>query len=77
MYIHVATGLPLTNTSYSHSVTLLRDTFGQPHKLISTYMKPLIKLPSPFNSLPSLQTFYDAVEAHTLSLALLGKPIDE
>ena len=75
--LRVIAGLPLTSTSYSHSVTLLQNRYGQPHKLISIHMKALIELPSPSNSLTSLQTFYDAVEAHTRSLASLGKPIDE
>ena len=75
--LRVIAGLPLTNTSYNHSVTLLNDRYGQPHKLISAHMKALIELPGPSNSLASLQTFYDAVEAHTRSLTSLGKPIDE
>ena len=75
--LRVIAGLPLTNTSYSHSVSLLRDRYGQPHKLISAHMKALIELPGPSNSLNSLQTFYDAVEAHTRSLASLEKPVDE
>ena len=75
--LRVVAGLPLTNTSYAHSVTLLRDRYGQPHKLISAHMKALIELPGPSNTLASLQWFYDAIEAHTRSLASLGKPIDE
>ena len=53
----VITGLPLTNTSYGHSVTLLQDRYGQPHKLINAHMKALIKLPSPSSTLVSLQLF--------------------
>ena len=75
--IRVITGLLLTNTSYGHLVTLLQDRYGQPHKLIKAHMKALIELPSTSSTLVSLQLFYDAVEPHTRSLALLGKPIDE
>ena len=75
--LRVIAGLPLTNASYTHSLTLLRERYGQPHKLISAHMKALIELPSPSNTFSSLQGFYDAIEAHTRSLASLGKPIDE
>ena len=40
-------------------------------------MKVLIDLSGPTNSLTSLQLFYDAIEAHTRSLASLGKPTSE
>ena len=75
--LRVIAGLPLTNASYTHSLTLLCERYGQPHKLISAHMKALIELPGPSNTLSSLQGFYDAIEAHTRSLASLGKPIDE
>ena len=75
--LRVIAGLQLTNASYTHSLTLLRERYGQPHKLISAQMKALIELPGPSNTLSSLQGFYDAIEAHTRSLASLGKPIDQ
>ena len=40
----VIAGLPLTNATYSHSVTLLQDRYGHPYKLISAHMKALIEL---------------------------------
>ena len=64
--LRVITGLPLTNTSYGHSVTLLQDRYGQPHKLINC---PYEELTSPSSILVSPQLFYDAIEAHTHSLA--------
>ena len=75
MYLHIITGLPLTNTSYDHSLTLLQVRYRQLHKLVNAHMKALIELPSPSSILVSLQSCYDAVEAHTHSLALLGKPM--
>ena len=75
--LRVITGLPLINDSYIDSVALLKDRYGQPHKLINAHMKALIDLSGPNSSLNSLQLFYDAIEAHTRSLASLGKPISE
>ena len=39
-------GLPLTNLNYGHSVTLLRDRYGQPQRIISAHVQALLDLPS-------------------------------
>ena len=69
-------GFPLTHTSYNQSVTLLKDRFGQPHKLIAAHMQALLHLSKPSNTLASLQLFHDSVEGHVRSLTSLGKPLD-
>ena len=43
-------GFQLTNANYNHSVTLLQERFGQPHKQIDAHMQALINLPSPSQS---------------------------
>ena len=55
----VVAGFPLTNANYEHSVTLLTERFGQPHKLVQVHMQALLDMPNPDNSLTSLQLFHD------------------
>ena len=69
----VIAGFPLTDANYSHSIALLQSRFGQPHKLVSAHMQALLDLPSPVNTLTSLQQFHDSVESHIRSLSSLGK----
>ena len=72
----VVAGFPLTNTSYNQSVALLKNRFGQPHKLVNAHLQALLHLPNPSNTLTSLQLFHDSVEGHIRSLASLGKSTD-
>ena len=72
----VISGFPLTNNNCLPSVELLRSRFTQPHKLVNAHMQALIDLPSPSNSLTSLQQFHDSIESHTRSLTALGKNSD-
>ena len=69
----VIAGFPLTDANYSHSITLLQNRFGQPYKLVSAHMQVLLDLPSPTNTLTSLQQFHDSVKSHIRSLSSLGK----
>ena len=69
----VVAGFTLTSANYEHSVTLLRERYGQPHKLINAHMQALLDLTSPTNSLAALQLFHDSVESHIRSLSSLGK----
>ena len=55
----VAAGFPLTDVNYQQSITLLRERFGQPYKLINAHMQTLLNLSNATNSLSSLQSFYD------------------
>ena len=56
---HVISGFTLTGRNYDSSITLLKDRFGQPHHLVHAHREALLNLPSPTDSLSSLQTFYD------------------
>ncbi|XP_052771058.1 uncharacterized protein LOC128210745 [Mya arenaria] len=49
-------GFPLTNANYAKAVELLKERFGQTHKIISTYMQSLLELPRPENTPHSIQT---------------------
>ena len=69
-------GLPLTDDNYEHSVSLLKERFGQQHKLIDAHMEALLSAPAPSNNLMSLQSFYDTIQSHMRSLSTLGKTSD-
>ena len=73
---HVIAGFSLTNASYEHSVTLLKNRYGQPQKLITAHMQALLDLPNPSNTLSGLQSFHDAIERHMRSLSTLGKSVN-
>ena len=40
----VVIGFPLNDVNYEQSVTLLRERFGQPYKLINAHMQALLNL---------------------------------
>ena len=61
----VVAGFPLTGINYEHSVTLLQQRYGQPHKLVNAHMNALLEIHNPMNSSSALQLFYDSVESHT------------
>ena len=69
----VVAGFPLTDDNYVHSVTLLKQRFGQPYKLVNAHMQAFVKLPNPVNTLDSRQAFYDSIESHIRALTSLGK----
>jgi len=70
----VVAGFPLTGVNYEHSVTLLRQRYGQTHKLVIAHMNALVEMCNPTNSSSALQFFYDSVESHVQSLSSLGQP---
>ena len=66
-------GLPLTELNYQHSIDLLKDRFGQPHKLVAAHMQALLEIPKSTGTLTSLRMFHDTIENHTRGLSSLGK----
>ena len=70
------TGFPLTNLNYQHSVSILKDRYGQPHKIINAHVQALLELPRPANKLTSLRLFYDTIESHVRCLQSLGKSLE-
>ena len=69
----VVAGFPLTGVNYEHSVTLLRQRYGQPHKLINAHMNALLELSNPANSSSDLQLFYDSIESQCTKPFLTGQ----
>ncbi|XP_065918727.1 uncharacterized protein [Dysidea avara] len=69
----VISGFPLSNNNYSHSVELLKERFGQSHKLVEAHMDALLNVLPPSNNLESLQTFYDTLQSHIRALSALGE----
>ena len=65
-------GLPLTEANYSHSISLLKERFGQPNKIQNAHMQAFLELPGPTNELSSLRLFYNLVEVHIRRLSSLG-----
>ncbi|CAC5415678.1 unnamed protein product [Mytilus coruscus] len=64
-------GVALTNSNYTTAVNLLKERFGSPHKIIQAYIKALIEMPTPSNSLQSLRSFGDKLEAYVRGLKSL------
>ena len=68
----VIAGFSLTSANYNHSVVLVKDHCGQLQKLITAHKQALLDLPNPWNTLLSLQSFYDGIERLMRSLSMLG-----
>ena len=66
-------GFPLTDANYTHSIDLLRERFGQSHKIVNAHMQALLDLPNPSSDMTELRRFYDSVENHIRGLSSLGK----
>ena len=66
-------GFPLTNANYQRSIQILREQFGQPHRIINAHMEAMLNLPNPTTQLVSLQHFFDTLETHIPGLEALGK----
>ena len=69
-------GLLLTNDNYEHSITLLKERFGQTEKTVNAHMQALLALPNPSNNMISLRSFHDSVENHIQGFSALGQSKD-
>ena len=58
-------GFPLSDQNFLHSISILRDRFSDPYKLVDTHMPAFIDMANPSNSFTSLCLFHDTVETHT------------
>lgn len=57
-------GFAITNANYSRAVEMLRERFGQQHKITHATMQALLQFPAPTNSVQSLRHFYDKMETY-------------
>ena len=65
-------GFALTNSNYTQALEVLRERFGQRHKIIQSYMNALMELPKPSYSVYSLRSYYDSLETYIRGLDSLG-----
>jgi hypothetical protein len=73
---HTIEGLQFTNSNYLEAIALLKKGYGQPHKIISCYMKALWELPRPNVNIKNIKNFYDNTERYIPGLRSLGKTDD-
>ncbi|XP_013413205.1 uncharacterized protein LOC106175645 [Lingula anatina] len=66
-------GLQLTANNYENAKELLRERYGQTHKIINAFMRALWELPRPDEEIKSLRFFYDRIETFIRGLSSLGK----
>ena len=69
-------GFSLTNGNYTKALNLLKERYGQPHKIVQTYMHALVNIQPPTNTLHSLRNFYDKTETYVRGLESLGQTED-
>ncbi|XP_060571807.1 uncharacterized protein LOC132729986 [Ruditapes philippinarum] len=69
----VIQGFALTHANYIQAVDLLKERFGQSHKIIHAYIQALLNLPAPSNTLHSMRNYYDKLEAYIRGLESLGQ----
>lgn len=66
-------GFALTNANYARAIDLLKERYGQDHKIIHATMQALLQLPAPMYSFTSLKHFYDSMESYVRSLESMGQ----
>lgn len=66
-------GFALTNANYARAVDLLKERYGQQHKITHATMQALLQMPAPSNSLHSLRHFYDKMETYIRGLESVGQ----
>ena len=55
-------GLPLTSGNYYQAIGIIRERFGQEHKIINANIQSMIDLPAPKSNAESLRNFSDRIE---------------
>ncbi|XP_064646772.1 uncharacterized protein LOC135499753 [Lineus longissimus] len=70
----VIAGLALTNENYAVAMTLLKERYGQQHKIVHEHMRALWSMGPPADDVVSLRSFYDQLESNVRGLEGLGKP---
>ena len=65
-------GLPLTSGNYYQAIGIIRERFGQEHKIINANIQSMIDLPAPRPNAESLRNFSDKIECGIRGLQSLG-----
>ena len=73
---HCVAGLTATNAHYTHAIEMLRQRFGQPHKVTAAHMKALLHLSTPAATHRALRTFFDSICCHIRGLEAAGRTTD-
>ena len=69
-------GFALTNANYHQALSLLKERYGQTHKITSAYVQALVQLPAPSDNIGALRNFYDRMETNIRGLESLGEMPD-
>ena len=72
----VIEGFAMTNANYARAIDLLKERYGQQHKIIHASMQALLQLPAPSSKVSSLRTFHDKMETYIRSLEAMGQSQD-
>ncbi|XP_053387205.1 uncharacterized protein LOC128550997 [Mercenaria mercenaria] len=68
----VIEGFQLTHSNYMQAIELLRERFGQEHKIVNAYMQGLLELKRPTCNILSLRSFQEKMESYIRGLQSLG-----
>ena len=66
-------GLTPTNRNYQHAIDLLRQRFGQTHKVTAAHMNALLRLNTPSANHRDLRMFYDNICCHIRGQEAAGR----
>ena len=64
----------LANANNIEALNLLKERYGQTHKITNAYMQALLELPAPNYNLYSLRNYNDKLEAYIRGLKSLVQP---
>ena len=70
--IQCIVGLQMTDANYAQAISILKQRFGQQHRIVNAYMQGLINIPTPSANLSSIKLFYDAMESNIRGLDAMG-----
>ena len=69
-------GISMTHANYDRAVELLKERFGQRHRITHATMQQLLQLSVQRDNVQSVGNFYDKMETHARILESLGQHQD-
>lgn len=71
--------MSLSSANYDAAVTVLKERYGDPQKIVNVHMDAIINLPIVENArdLKAVRHLYDEVEANVRALSALGRKAEE